>query len=564
MPQWLPRGLREPARPHHDGATLPQVSHGHELTAAVVAPAAPGGATTKDADAFVVTAATVTKTPPPPCYAGEAVVVPLQGGGSEYAAWSSVYDAFSRRRRYAILSIIALAVMLCPFADCIYLPAMPAVLKDFQTSTVNVDLSITLYMLGVAISSLMWGPVSDYWGRRPVLLTGLVTFVAWSVGCWLAPSIGALLAFRMLQGMSAGAFGGLSGAVAADLVPAAERGAVMGLTQMPLSIGPILGPVLGGALSGAFGWRSTMLAVGLAAAVVVLPLVVFGVPETSQRTTLARVVRADPAAAERLRTVAKIPLERPPLRAPWMPYVLLARRAVLPHAAQAFVAFGAMFVSVVELSWFLAAEPYHLSPAMIGIACLAQNAAGLFIAPLGGKLSDVTAALQSDEPALAAFASALFGSTLMPTALLVYGVGFHFKAHISVGLVGLFFVGVSVSILLPGIMNFLTVYFQHEAGAASSGLMSLLFLACFIMQTAASTLLRALSTGGLFGLLAALNCFVSLWGVASVLRAWRRAKARIAEREAQDELELEAASAGKEQQQQGDTAAVLAACAATL
>jgi hypothetical protein len=64
------------------------------------------------------------------------------------------------------------------------------------------------------------------------------------------------------------------------------------------------------------------------------------------------------------------------LQAPWYPYQLLLDRAILLHALSTFVAFGAMFSCVVELSWFLAAAPYYLTPAMIGIACLAQNAAG--------------------------------------------------------------------------------------------------------------------------------------------------------------------------------------------
>jgi hypothetical protein len=74
-------------------------------------------------------------------------------------------------------------------------------------------------------------------------------------------------------------------------------------------------------------------------------------------------------------------------QAPWYPYQLLLDRAIWLHALSTFVAFGAMFCCVVQLSWFLAAAPYHLSPAMIGIACLAQNAAGEEHCPLLGQQS---------------------------------------------------------------------------------------------------------------------------------------------------------------------------------
>jgi len=148
-----------------------------------------------------------------------------------------------------------------------FLPSLSNIAAEFQTDYSIVSLSVAGYLAITAVLQLIIGPLSDRFGRRPVLLSGLAIFTLASLGCMLASDIWTFLAFRVLQGVII-AGGVLSFTIIRDSAPEQEAASQMGYVSMAMAVAPMLGPMVGGALDELFGWRSNFLffaALGLAA-----------------------------------------------------------------------------------------------------------------------------------------------------------------------------------------------------------------------------------------------------------------------------------------------------------
>lgn len=138
------------------------------------------------------------------------------------------------------------------------LPSLPQMARDFGTSYGLMQLAVSLYLALSAVLQIVIGPISDRFGRRPVMLWGLVLFLLATVGTLLAPNVTVFLGFRMAQAViSVGMV--LSRAVVRDMVEEAKTASMIGYVTMGMSLVPMVGPVIGGALEEAFGWRSNFL-----------------------------------------------------------------------------------------------------------------------------------------------------------------------------------------------------------------------------------------------------------------------------------------------------------------
>ena len=143
-----------------------------------------------------------------------------------------------------------------------FLPSLPGMTTYFDTRYEVMQLAVTLYLAGVAVLQLVFGPISDKYGRRNVTLYGLGIFVVATFGCIFAPSAEAFLVFRMLQTTAAVGIT-LSRAIVRDMVPQDEAASMIGYVTMGMALVPMVAPMIGGALDQAFGWQSVfwMLAV---------------------------------------------------------------------------------------------------------------------------------------------------------------------------------------------------------------------------------------------------------------------------------------------------------------
>ena len=156
------------------------------------------------------------------------------------------------------LSTLVLLTALSVLSLNMFLPSLSNIAEEFQADYALVNLSIAGYLGITAVLQLVVGPLSDRFGRRPVLLASITIFALASLGCALAGDIRVFLLFRTLQGaiISGNA---LSRAVIRDMVPAREAASLMGYVAMAMAVAPMLGPMFGGVLDELFGWRANFV-----------------------------------------------------------------------------------------------------------------------------------------------------------------------------------------------------------------------------------------------------------------------------------------------------------------
>ena len=137
----------------------------------------------------------------------------------------------------------------------IFLPSLPNMTAYFDTEYRLMQLSVAIYLGVNAVLQVMVGPISDRFGRRPVVLGGLLIFVLASVGCVYAPNVELFLAFRMVQGFVVVGMV-LSRAIVRDMVPQDQAASMIGYVTMGMAVVPMIGPAIGGVLDETFGWQS--------------------------------------------------------------------------------------------------------------------------------------------------------------------------------------------------------------------------------------------------------------------------------------------------------------------
>lgn len=174
--------------------------------------------------------------------------------------------------RPPLLLLIAVAGI-GPLALNIFIPSMPGMTRVFGVSYGTVQLTLTLYLIGVAVAQLFIGALSDKHGRRPVLLVGLILFVLGSGICAAAGTIEMLIAGRIVQAVGGSTGLVLSRAIARDINDHAGATRMVAYITMAMVVAPMLGPAIGGYLEDAFGWWSGFVLVGLLGVVVLLAAV---------------------------------------------------------------------------------------------------------------------------------------------------------------------------------------------------------------------------------------------------------------------------------------------------
>ena len=168
--------------------------------------------------------------------------------------------------RWALAALLACLGTLGPFSIDTYLPAFSGIATSLGATPAQMQQTLSAYLFGFALMNLFHGALSDRFGRRPVVLIGLVAFTLASLGCALSETIGQLVAFRALQGLSAGAGVVVSRAVIRDMFPPEEAQRVMSQVTIFFGIAPAIAPVLGGYFFVHLGWHSIfwlLVAVGV-------------------------------------------------------------------------------------------------------------------------------------------------------------------------------------------------------------------------------------------------------------------------------------------------------------
>ncbi|WP_370320802.1 multidrug effflux MFS transporter [Oricola sp.] len=181
--------------------------------------------------------------------------------------------------RPALLTLVLIAAV-SPLAINMFVPSMPDIAADLGASYATIQLGLSLYLIMTAGLQLAIGPLSDIYGRRPVIYTGLALFMVGTVICIFAQSASWFLWGRIIQSCSAAGMV-LSRAVVRDIYPREKAASAMGYMVMGMAVAPMIGPAIGGIIAELSNWRMTFVALAVFGAAATL-LGLFNLPETNR------------------------------------------------------------------------------------------------------------------------------------------------------------------------------------------------------------------------------------------------------------------------------------------
>jgi MFS transporter, DHA1 family, multidrug resistance protein len=371
---------------------------------------------------------------------------------------------------FALTGLLALLTMIGPAAIDLYLPALPEIGVDLGASTSSVQLTISFYLVGFALAQIVYGPVSDARGRRPILLIALVVFCAASLLCVVAPTIELLIAARGLQAVGAAGAIVLARAVVRDIYSGARAGRELSIMGMIMGLAPAAAPTIGGLVQAAFGWRACFLAVfvaGLAALLMVWWLL----PETLRDGPRPKIAPAD-----LVRSYAMV----------------MSRRAFRAYLVLLSLASAGLF-AYISGAPFVLQQTFGLSPIQFGLT-FAVTSVGL----IGGNSLSAHLVMRAGIGATIGI-----GTGALSLGGLAMVAATHFLPQAALGIVlpmALFQIGIGMT--MPQAFAGALQPFPHHAGTASS-------LVGFVQQCTAAL------SGALVGHLIGSNA----WPMVSVLAA---------------------------------------------
>lgn len=175
-----------------------------------------------------------------------------------------------KKSRFGLILILGALSTVSPFSVDMYLPAFPSIAASLDTDISTVQLSLTSYLIGIAIGQLFYGPLLDKYGRKKPLYAGLIIYILASFGCAMTKSIDGLIWMRFLQ-----AIGGCAGMVAAqalvrDIFPINKIAQAFAMLTLVIAVSPMIAPTIGGYLATQMDWHYLFIVLGLLATIILL------------------------------------------------------------------------------------------------------------------------------------------------------------------------------------------------------------------------------------------------------------------------------------------------------
>ncbi|KAH6642714.1 major facilitator superfamily domain-containing protein [Boeremia exigua] len=359
-----------------------------------------------------------------------------------------MYSIYTNKEKWLIVAMVALAGFYSPLPANIYFPAIPTIAKAFHKSVDDVNQTVTVYLVFQGISPMLWGPISDRYGRRLVFLGCLSILVAASIGLALCPTdqFWLLLFLRCFQSGGSASTIALGAGVIGDISTSRERGGYFGMFNLGPMLAPCIAPAMGGALSQGLGWRSIFWSIVIMVAACLVLIALF-LPETLRsiagngsipvpkhsRALLPIVGRraqpSDPAPHSRARPTHSV-----------NPFVLFTYPDVLVLLSFTGAVYAVNYTITATISSAFARIYPHLSPTALGLCYLPTGAGMIIGSTVTGKVLDAEYARLKARSG-DAFTIEYARLRLMPYYLLLFvacviawGWALHARAHMAVPL----------------------------------------------------------------------------------------------------------------------------------
>jgi DHA1 family bicyclomycin/chloramphenicol resistance-like MFS transporter len=162
-----------------------------------------------------------------------------------------------------LVVLIALLSAFIPLSTDLYLPALPAMRTFFGVGAEKINLTLTAFFIFYALGTLIWGPLSDRYGRRPILIAGLGLYVAASVGCAFMENVNGLVLCRIFQALGGSTASVIATAIVKDVYSGEKRQSILAIVQTLVVIAPAVAPVLGAFLLKVLSWRGIFWALAI-------------------------------------------------------------------------------------------------------------------------------------------------------------------------------------------------------------------------------------------------------------------------------------------------------------
>ncbi|RKP06836.1 major facilitator superfamily domain-containing protein [Thamnocephalis sphaerospora] len=414
-------------------------------------------------------------------------------------------DTFSSGKKNWILFQAAVAGFVGPFSSTIYLPAILDIVRDLETTTTMVNLTISLFILFLGAAPLVWAPLSERIGRRPVYIASFVVYTASSIGGALSRSIELLVVMRVLQACGSSAAGAVGAGSITDVYRKEVRGSKMGIFMLGVLIGPVLGPIIGGALNQYTGWP-TIFWLLTAVGGVILLVFVFSMPETLLPEMRQKKGRFNPL----------------------QPLLLFRYPAVLLSVLYPSIAFGSMYLLITVLP-IAYTNQYHFTTSQIGLTFIAGGLGNVLGSLVSGYYADymlVRAKAQDQNVTAETRLKALWPSViLLPLGFLIYGWFLQRNYFWFLPLIGSFIMSIGLMVGNMVVNVYLIDAFTTRSASAIGAATFLRNVFAAITPLFAVQMVEALDNGWTFTVIA-LVCLASVVLPALVYvfgRRWRPA-----------------------------------------